>query len=353
MKVMFTLSHPAHVHLFRCLIQELNERGHETLVTSVEKEVSFRLLDAFNIPYIPIGKMKSSVAGKFSGLAVAQMKLLPIAMQFQPDLMVEGPGFPLLGPAGKILRIPVITFDDTEDAHLEHFLGDPLADTICTPSCYKTDLGKKQLRYRGYHELAYLHPSRFKPDPSVLDALRLEKGENLILIRFVSWGAIHDRGKSGMENKMKWIQELSKYGRVLITSENGLGKDLEKFQLKIPPEKLHDLLAFSTLTIGEGATVASESAVLGTHAIYINSLLAGVQQEEEKYGLVYCYPDPADRETRAMEKAVSLLQSPDLKAEGQRKREKLLSEKIDVTGFMVRLLEGYPDSIEKEKERSV
>ncbi len=35
------------------------------------------------------------------------------------------------------------------------------------------------------------------------------------------------------------------------------------------------LLAYATLFIGEGATMASECAVLGTPAIYVNSLQLG------------------------------------------------------------------------------
>ena len=41
-----------------------------------------------------------------------------------------------------------------------------------------------------------------------------------------------------------------------------------------------------TLYVGEGATTASECAVLGTHAIYVNTLNWGdTDEEEEKYQL--------------------------------------------------------------------
>jgi len=346
MRVLFTVSHPAHVHLFRNLIRELDARGHITKMTVLEKEVTCRLLDSFGIPYQVVGRMRPSFSGKAYTLALAVARLLRVARDFRPDLMVEGPGFAILGPVGKLLKKPVIIFDDTEDARLEHLLGDPFVDRIFTPSCYRRDLGPKQVRYPGYHELAYLHPSRFTPDPRVPESLGLDAKDTLILLRFVSWHALHDRGESGIRRKADWIRELERYGRVLISSESPLGKDLEPYRLPVPPEQLHDLLSFTTLSIGEGATVASESAVLGTHAIYVNTLRAGVQQEEEeRYGLVSCFPDPATGEKEAFRKALSLLENPNLREEGRRKRERLLAEKIDVTGYMVRVVEGYPDSV--------
>ena len=42
------------------------------------------------------------------------------------------------------------------------------------------------------------------------------------------------------------------------------------------------------LFIGEGATMASECAVMGTPSIYINSLTAGTLEDQEN-GLIFIY----------------------------------------------------------------
>ena len=81
------------------------------------------------------------------------------------------------------------------------------------------------------------------------------------------------------------IKTLSKYAKVFISSEDSLPDEFRPWQISIPPEKMHDALAYATLFIGEGATMASECAVLGTPAIYVNSLQLGYLFEEEKYGL--------------------------------------------------------------------
>ncbi|KAF5432073.1 hypothetical protein C5S35_17585, partial [Candidatus Methanophagaceae archaeon] len=225
-------------------------------------------------------------------------------------------------------------------------------DAICTPSCFKKDLGKKQVRYNGYHELAYLHPNYFTPDPAVLDEIGLNKDDASIILRFVSWSASHDVGQHGIKNRIELVRELEKYGRVLITSEGLLDDRLEKYKIKVSPEKLHDLLFYASLYVGEGATTASECAVLGTHAIFVNTLRLGyTDEEEEKYQLVYNFADKETMEKEAFDKALELLENNDLKQEGKNKRERLLEDKIDVTAFMCEFVEHYPDSFDKQKEK--
>jgi predicted glycosyltransferase len=170
-------------------------------------------------------------------------------------------------------------------------------------------------------------------------------------MRFVSWNAIHDVGKYGIKNKMKLVKKLEKYGWVFITSEGRLNDGLKECRIKVPPEKLHDLLYYASLYVGEGATIASESAVLGTHAIYLNtSRLGYTDEEEEKYKLVYNFSDKEIMDEQAFNKALELLGNNCLRNEGKKKREKLLNEKIDVTAFMVRFIENYPESFYKYKK---
>jgi uncharacterized protein len=114
---------------------------------------------------------------------------------------------------------------------------------------------------------------------------------------------------------------------------------------------MHDLLSYATLYIGEGATMASECAVLGTHAIYVNTLRLGyIDEEGEKYGLVSILSDPEKMESGVLEKALELLREPDLHAIGKQKAQKLLKDKIDVTSFMIWFIENYPGSVKQMKE---
>ena len=55
--------------------------------------------------------------------------------------------------------------------------------------------------------------------------------------------------------------------------EGEIPKQLDKYKLPIDPTD-SCILYYAELFIGEGATMASECAVLGTPSIYVNSLSA-------------------------------------------------------------------------------
>ena len=350
MKLLFNLGHPAHIHLFKHLIWDLTNKGHEIKITARDKEIVFYLLDCYGFDYTVISNVGKGLLGIGKEMLIRDYSLFKIAKNFSPDITMAVLDPPITH-IGKLLRISSITFTDTEHAKLANLVTFPFADVICTPTCFNKDLGKKQIRYNGYHELAYLHPNYFTPNPAVLDEIGLSKDDTFIILRFVSWGASHDIGQHGIKDKIALVRELEKYGRVFITSEGLLPKELEKYRIKVSPEKLHDLLYYASLYIGEGATTASECAVLGTHAIYVNTLRLGyTDEEEEKYNLVYNFSDKKTMEKQAFNKALKLLENNNLRKEGKRKRERLLKDKIDVTAFMVWFVENYPESFRKMKE---
>lgn len=342
MNIVFCVNHPAHVHFFKFAIWKLQEKGHQVRIGSIDKDVTLSLLNGNGFNYHILGKdQKGNLVKKAFHYLRSVFPTLKLAMHFKPDLFISR-GSPTIGFVSKMLRIRHICFSDTEHATLSHAISFPFTDAICTPSCFTKDLGKKQVRYNGYSELAYLHPKYFTPDPSVLDNLGLGKDDKYIIIRFVAWEAIHDIGHHGfdIQAKRELVAELEKYGRVLITSESPLPKEFEKFRITVPPERLHDLLYYATLCIGEGATVASECAILGTPAIYVNTLRLGyLDEQEDRYGLVYNFLNPETGQTEALKKALELLQRNDLKEEWQSKKERLLSDKVDVTEFMVKFIE--------------
>jgi predicted glycosyltransferase len=102
--------------------------------------------------------------------------------------------------------------------------------------------------------------------------------------------------------------------------------------------------------VGEGGTTASEAATLGTHAIHISTTAkyCGIFCDLNRYGLLWT--SESDEET--IQKAIELLQDPNLKNVGQYKRSCLVDEKIDVTAFMVWFIENYPESVSLMQENS-
>ena len=265
--------------------------------------------------------------------------------KFKPDVLT-GIGGIFAAHAGFFLRKPVVVWDDTEHAKLSHLITFPFAKVICSPSCYKKTYGKKHRKYAGYHELAYLHPNRFKPDLEIVKRLGINPDQKYCILRFVSWAAHHDIGQHGFSavEKIRFVKKLSEYAKVYITSEAPLPAELDQFGLKIAPHLIHHVLAFARLCVSEGATIASECACLGTPAVYINTLKAGTIDEQEQYGLL--------RQTinadEAFEFSLQYLQDETTVEKCRAGRAKMLSEKIDVTNFIVETVEKTAKTINLE-----
>lgn len=345
MKIVIDISHPAHVHFFKNFIWEMRGKGHKILITAKDKDMTHKLLDNYGFDYIKLGRHKKSLIRKMMDIPIMDLKMYNAVKKFEPDIIL-GLASIRAAHASFLLRKKCIIFDDTEHSTKEIMLYLPFVDAVCTPSCFNKDLGKKQIRYNGYHELAYLHPNYFTPDPSVLDELGFKEGERFIVMRFVAWDASHDTGHKGisMEMRRRFVSELEKYGRVLITSEREMPAEFEPYRAKVAPERMHDLLYYAVLYVGEGGTMATEAAVLGAPSVYISSLvgtMGNFEELETKYNLMQSFREPAD----ALEAIHKILSDENSKSMWQKRREILLSEKSDVTAFMVWFIENYPDSL--------
>lgn len=344
MRIMIGMGHPKDVHFWKNIINNLVNDGHEIKIVTTIKDITLYMLNVYGFEYEIIGESHRGLIPKAFGMLESESKSFKIAKKFNPDILVAGS--PYLAHISKFLGKTHIYLIDTEHATLSKLLTYPFTDVICTPSCFKQKVNpKKHITYDGYEELAYLHPNYFKPDPNVLDDLELNENDKFIVLRFVSWEASHDVGQHGFTDKENILRKLEDYGRLLITSEQKLDEKFEKYRITIAPEKIHDLLYYATMYIGEGATMASEAAVLGTPAIYVNTQTLGyLVEEEEKYGLAYTFSNPETAQEQAIRKAVELLQDKNIKKNWRKKRENLLNDKIDVTKFMTELLENYPKS---------
>lgn len=348
MRVLIDIGHPADVHLFKNMAWNLIKHGHEVKFTAREKEIVVDLLDAYGFDYIMLGKIKGSLVNKLYRVLLYELKLLRLALKFKPDIFV-GMVQPAAAHVSKVLRRPLIAFEDTESATLVHQVGLPFVDAVVTSTSFRKNLGKKQVRYNGYHELAYLHPNYFKPLPSILDELGLSENDKFIVVRFVSWEALHDRGQHGFTDRKTAIEELQDFGKVFITSEDKLENDLEEYRITVPPQHIHSLLYYASLYIGEGATMATEAAMLGTPSIYVSTLfetIAHYKELDKEYGLLYSFRN----QEAALEKSAEILSQDNIKEQWKVRREKMLQDKIDVTQFMTDFVENYPQSFIKYKK---
>ncbi|MDD3463979.1 MAG: DUF354 domain-containing protein [Candidatus Cloacimonetes bacterium] len=350
-RILIEIGHPAHVHHFKHMYWELEKEGWTGLFVIKDKECAIELLKAYDLPYQVLGVNKKGIARKILSLPMFSLKMINIARTFKPDIFVSRVS-PLSGYASFILRKPHITFTDTENVKLLDSISQPFADVVCTSDVYLRDHGKKQIRYPGYHELAYLHPNRFVKDLSILSDLGIDHSQRFALVRFVTWSAHHDIGHSGFSpnNRIRLVRELSNHLKVFISSEGELPQELMQYKLDIPAQYIHQVLAQAHMFVGESATMASECAMMGTPAIYLNSTHYGSTDSQSGYGLMDLFPSDESGQTQAISLAVEIACKPDIKTDRAQNLAKMLSEKIDVSAFMVWLVQKYPESINTMKK---
>jgi uncharacterized protein len=345
MKIIIDIGHPAHVHLFKNLAFNLLKDGNEVLFTLREKEKEIDLLRAYGFQYKSFGRKYKSLPGKIYGMLKFDYLEVIAGLKFKPDLFISH-GSIYAAHAAFILRKPHIALEDT--GNMEQIrLYRPFTEIIISPGIIGKDLGPKHFLYPGYHELAYLHPNYFKPDNSIYHLLGIPVNTPYAILRFISWNASHDIGKKGLtlEMKKELVQHLEKKMKVFISAETKDQPDFAPYLISIPPEKMHDALAFSSVYIGEGTTMAAEAAILGTPSFYVSNVMGQNCEELETFGLGYVFKNSDG----LVDKINEVINDASIKERMQKGRERMFAEKIDLTSFITWFVKGYPHSLETLK----
>lgn len=355
MKILIEVRHPAHIHHFKFLIWELQKKGCEIKIIVSQKDVLIDLLKLLGFKYEIIGTNQSGLLKKIFELFKQDLRVFKLCRLYKPDLVIGRPSQPIL-LSSCLLNIKSIIFaeDDFKAVFFNGLLAYPFAKLVLTPMI--TDLGyfnRKKIGYSGYQKLAYLHPNFFKPDANVIKGF-IDTNKPFFLLRFAKLSAGHDLKATGITDKIgeKLIRLLEGHGNIYITSERRLGRAFDKYRLRIPPHLIHHTLYYAKLFIGDSQSMTMEAAILGTPALRFSNFAGelGVLEELElKYGLTYGFK--ANQFYEMALKIKELLKNRNLKEEWQKRREKMLSEKIDVTAFMVWFTENYPESAAIMKTR--
>jgi predicted glycosyltransferase len=342
MNILFFVNTPAQVHEFKYVARTLEMRGHKIMILARDYECTLPLLDAYGLRYEVYGQAQKRGYRRALELIPYVRKAYRLGKKFKPDVIV-GTGI-IEAYTSILFRKPCIVFTDTETPSLEQFLFKPFVKAIYTPFCFRKDLGRKQTRYNGFKELAYLHPDYFQPDASVYNLLGINNGERYVILRLNPLDAFHDIGIRGFsyEDKLRLVQALEPYARVFISSEAGLESGLERYGIGIPAHRIHDAEYYAQLLVTDAGTMLTEAAILGTPGVHYSGYVAkrclgNLVELDEKYQLIFSYSEP----NQAIAKAVELIKQPDLKQQWQEKRQALLADKIDVLKFMVKTIEGY------------
>ena len=125
---------------------------------------------------------------------------------------------------------------------------------------------------------------------------------------------------------------------------------------------MHDVQAAAALFVGESATMASESVVLGTPSIYIDEVGRGYTDEEARHSLLWMFRPVPNRDSlkpgepewisggvqECIAKAEEIADAK-FDAAYAKRHKAWMATKIDCTAFLTWFIENYPQSVEETK----
>lgn len=352
MKIAIFANTPAQIHFFKNIMKMLEDDGNNVNLLVRKEGDNINVLDELGIDYFiysrPNTKLGNPALGKVLSIPGDVLNAYNYLKNKETDIIT---GFGLYDAlTSKMLNIPSILFFDSEpitysyNFNLLFKLYQRFYDAILTPSSFQQDLGYKHIRINSYKELAYLHPNYYTPNIDTLRLCGLNEGEKFALIRFNALDAVHDLYIKGFrdEDKVRLVKSLEKHIKILISAESKIPPELNKYAIKIPKSKIHDILYYANLFITDTGTMATEAALLGTPSIRCANNEMGVFLDlENQFDLIINLKDPGE----LTERAIELLQMNSLKENWRIKSKKVFDSKIDITKFMVRFFETYPQSL--------
>ena len=349
MNLLFYFGHPAQYHFLRYTLKELRQKGHKITILIKTKDVLENLLIENNEEYfniLPEGRQQSRFSILF-GLLKRDIRLFRFALGKKYDLFVGTD--PSLSHVGFLLRIPVITVLEDDIGVIPSLakLTYPFTSYILTPTPVK--VGRyisKKIAYEGYMKLAYLHPHYF-----TTSSINIEKPYSLI--RLSQLNAHHDFGIKGISEELldRILAILTHYGKVFISSEKPLSPKYTTFQLSLNPSEIHQYLANAQILISDSQSMSMEAAMLGIPSIRFSDFagkISVLEELEHKYQLTFGIS--SDKPEVLINKLNELISEKALSEKFQVLRKKMLSEKIDVTAFLVWFINNFPESVKIMKE---
>ncbi|PSQ48280.1 hypothetical protein BRD15_05685 [Halobacteriales archaeon SW_6_65_15] len=337
MKYLVFTNTPAHVHLYRNAVEELQSRGHEVLVLARDYGCTLDLLEYYGLPHSVYGELATSKSSLARQLPVHYVNIFREARRFDPDLIFGVGAY--AAHAGALTGASVVLITDSENTHLDHAISKPFADAYLTPHTFDKDLGDKHHVFHGFKECAYLHPDEFAPQTDVRDRLGVGEDEEFAIVRLNAFGSHHDVGEQGFTpaKRRELVEKLAEDATVFVSDEGGDMdfSDLPAQPFDLHPALLHDALDEASLLVADTQTMVTEAALLGTPAVRSNSFVGeddmGNFLELEREGLIY---NVAEFD-RVIERATGLLAREDADREWARKREAFMADKVNLTDLIV------------------
>ena len=298
-KVWIDLDNSPHVPFFRPIMEELERRGYEVVLTARDCFQVCELADLAGLQYRKIGRHygKNRIA-KLAGLAIRVLQLAPFIFRKKPAISVSH-GSRSLIVLSALLGIRNVTIADYEhaDLRLTNWLGSEQKKWFMTPDVISSANYEKRgmrkdhiLCYPGIKEDVYV--PFFVPDPALKNALGFSPSDVVVTLRPPASEAHYHNPESEklLMAVFELLEQHPEVKTVLLPRTPKQEVELrhskpELFasgRVVVPKHALNglDLIWSSDLVISGGGTMNREAAALG---VPVYSLFRGALGAVDKH----------------------------------------------------------------------
>ena len=275
MKIWIDMTAPAHVLVFRPIIERLRERGHEVQVTARDYAQTLQLLELHGIDHVAFGRHGgASRARKLAALIRRTGRARGFARRNGFDLAVAH-GSNDLAIAAASLRTPAVNMFDYEFAVQQHNVGCRLARRVLTPdripperlARYGAGPGKL-FQFPGLKEEYYL--ADFEPDQTIMRRLGVDEERVTVVIRPPPDVSLyHRRSNKLFPQVVHHVGTHEGVHAVVVPrteEQRAYVRGLRLPSLIVPDRAVdaQSLIACADLVVSAGGTMNREAVALGT-----------------------------------------------------------------------------------------
>ena len=310
MRVWIDITAPAHVLVFRPLVEILRERGAEVEITTRDFSQNVGLLHLHGLDAEVIGRHGGrSRLGKARALTSRLGGLRGWANGRRFDVALAHGSHELTMTARR-LGIPSATTFDYEFAWLQHQLGCRAATRVVVPEAIPPERLEgygarppKLLRYPGLKEEYYL--ADFEPDAEVLGRLGVDRERVLVVLRPPPDVSLYHRHSNPLfPQTLDYLGSLDDVHSVVLPRTDPQRAFVRELALPsvIVPDTAVDaqsLIALADVVVSAGGTMNREAAALGV-PVYTTygGRLGGVDEALIREGRLQPLTDPRALELR-------------------------------------------------------
>jgi predicted glycosyltransferase len=319
----------AHPLVLRPVIERLEGRGHEVLITAREYGQTLGILDRLGMPYTAVGSHGgASALGKGRALAGRSARLARVVWERRPQLAIAH-GSVDLAVVSSLFRIPSAQMQDYEFAGWQRQIAFRAARKVLVPDSIPLGrlkkigaVERKLVRYPGLKEEYYL--DGFEPNPAVLDELGLDREKVLVVVRPPPETSEYHARNDVYGESIQHLAAADGVQAVVIPRTERQGKEVREMgaaNLIVPGRAIdaQSLIAFADLVVSAGGTMNREAVALGTPVFTtFAGRMGGVDEALIADGRLQVLADPQELPLRKRDSPPGVLnpRDPELLVEG-------------------------------------